>query len=279
LKDLKWPDLDLPSWSERARIHRRELTKKVAAHIGLLPNAQKPPGIPDYRGQFIHAIGESIFEALLARASDEVASLFGPYLLGTLALFDQLKPTAKDWDVWTEQQLQIAAAPVIDLLEISGCAKLLSELWNDEEIWTPIADRWSKLLQLKPDTLNWISAIIGLTEGTFQIPHRGLIRTNWEIRIQSELSELPRRSLSVGEGRLGGHITSVAVIHKSSLVRYCAKNTFTKGQDVFVVLYLSKQPGAEKLDWGRGANNLSDSLDHAQAWYQKHGAGDFSDET
>jgi hypothetical protein len=100
----------------------------------------------------------------------------------------------------------------------------------------------------------------------FQIPHRGFVRTDWSIRVQQELNKLPRHH-SV-RGGIGGIFSSDAVIHPSPLVRYCGKYDFYDGRDIFAALYLSKQPGADGLEWGRGASDLVESLQREAESYE-----------
>jgi hypothetical protein len=276
LMDLPWPDIVPELWFETARSFRDKLGLTIANHILSLSISQKPEGVPDYLGQFIHETGENLFNSLLERRSGEAQALIRPYLAGTLILFEKMKPSTPKFDVWTEQRLQIAAAPVLDILELSGYGKLLGELHADEQIWAAVSSVWEQFLQKNPGTLPWLAAII--TGGTprLQIPHRGLVRTNWSMRVQQELGNLPRRrSLRGGVGSIFG---SDIVIHTSPLVRYCAKYRFYKGRDIFAALYLSKQPGTEGLEWGHEARDLRESLRREEESYSKEGERDEKEE-
>ncbi len=122
LTDLPWPEIKPESWLETMKGLREKLTHAVAAHVGLLVASPKPEDLPDYLGQFIHATGENLFDYLMNRNAKAAEALIRPYLVGTLVLFNNMKPSSPKVDIWTEQKLQIAAAPVLDLLEISGYA-------------------------------------------------------------------------------------------------------------------------------------------------------------
>jgi hypothetical protein len=272
LMDLPWPDLRPELWHETARKMRDKLGFTIANHILLLSISQKPEGVPDYLGQFIHETGENLFNSLLERRSGEVQALIKPYLAGALVLFEKMKPPTPKFDVWTEQTLQIAAAPVLDILELSGYGKLLAELHADQQLWAAVSSVWDQFLQKNPDTLPWLAAII--TGGTprFQIPHRGLVRTNWSIRVQQELDKLPRRRSL--RGGVGGIFGSDIVTHPSPLVRYSAKYRFYKGRDIFATLYLAKQPSADGLEWGREARDLGESLRREEERYREMGEQD-----
>lgn len=269
LMGLQWPDIDPELWFKEAGGLRDKAGLTVANHIASLSISQKPEGLPDYLGQFIHETGENLFNSLLERRSGEVQALIRPYMTGTLVLFDKMKPGAPEFNAWTEQKLQIAAAPVLDILELSGYGKLLAELHADGQLWEAVSSVWDKLIAKNPGTLPWLAAII--TGGTprFQIPHRGLVRTNWSIRIQHELDKVPQ-SHSM-RGGIAGIYGSDTIIHPSPLVRYCAKYRFHNGRDIFAALYLSKQPGAEGLKWGSAAVDLGESLIREQELYRERG--------
>lgn len=257
LTDLPWPDVKPELWITAVQESRQALVRAIGHHIALLLAAQKPEGVPDYLGQFVHETGENLFNALLGRRAGESRALIRPYLAGTLVLFEQMKPSAPKPDVWTEQRLQIAAAPVLDILELSGYGKLFAELYADDQLWTAVSGVWDRLLGKRPGMLPWLAAIITGGVPRFQLPHRGLMRTTWSMRVQQELTKLPHRNS--GGGVFGG-IFGADVVHSSSLVRYCARNDFHNGRDIFAALYLSKQAAAEKLDWGRGTKDLVESL-------------------
>jgi len=275
LTDLPWPDINAEPWIEKVRSLRSKLIRSLASHIILLSNSQRPEGVPDYRGQFVHETSENLFDSFVDRRLEEVQALIGPYLAGTFALFEEMRPNPAQVDVWMEQKLQIAAAPILDALELCGYGRLLSELYADGQLWGAISGVWNRFLQQSTATLPWLAVVLTGGIPRFQIPHRGLIRTNWSMRIQNELNKLPRRQ-SMFDG-IVGHSMYDAVDHASPLVRYCAKYDFHNGRDIFAAVYLSKQPGAEALDWGPEARNLDESLVREEKSFGERGQ-DYAEE-
>jgi len=134
LSDLKWPDIKPDDWYDQVRKFHDALNEAMAGHILLLQRSKRPDGVPDYFGQFVHTIGESLFEDILSQRLNEAKAVFPAYFSGSLALFDELKPPAGEFDVWFEQRVQIAAAPILDVMELCGYSILFSELpkrvWN-----------------------------------------------------------------------------------------------------------------------------------------------------
>jgi hypothetical protein len=271
LTDLKWPDIKLQTWSERVDESYNTLAQSIAKHILLLQNSVRPEGVPDYFGQFIHTIGEFLFDQLLNQQSDALRLAMPPYFMGSLNLFEQLKPSTSKLDIWAEQRLHLAAAPVLDLMELSGYAKLLAELYGKDEIWTPIKTTWDVFLASTPNALAWLAAVARVGEASMQIPHRGVLRTKWEMRVQFELGKLPMRREAMGGTGLHFH---EVVEHASALVRYAAKYEFLRGKDIFVGLYLAKQPGAENVEWAGMQTQLVESLRREGERYHENGNGE-----
>jgi hypothetical protein len=271
LTDLKWPDITPQNWSKRVEQFHNTLAQAIAKHIPLLQNSVRPDGVPDYLGQFIHTLGEFLFDQLLAQQVDRILPVMPTYFLGSLNLFQLLKPSTPKLDIWTEQRLHLAAAPVLDLLELSGYAKLLAELYRKEEIWIAIRSSWDVFLENTPNALAWLAAITRFGEPSMQIPHRGMLRTNWEMRVQSELHKLARRREVYGGTGLSVH---EIVEHESALVRYAGEYEFLRGKDIFVALYLSGQPGAEDIDWGPMPSRLNESLRKEEESYSENGHGE-----
>lgn len=269
LTDLAWPDLSSEPWLGRTRDLRSKLVRAIAGHILPLSKAPRPDGVPDYRGQFINETGENLFDSLLGRRVEDVQALIGPYVGGTFALFGEMRPTAADFDVWAEQKLQIAAAPVLDALELCGYGRLFSELYSDDPLWGAVSGVWDRFLQQSPGTLPWLAAISAGGTPRFQIPHRGILRTNWSMRVQHELRKLQRHRAAF-DGVVAYSMYDT-VDHPSPLVRYCARNELHQGKDIFVATYLSRRPGGEKLDWGHEARNLSEALEREQSSHERKG--------
>lgn len=271
LSDLKWPDIKPETWYEKVVESYDALAQGLAKHIPLLLASVRPEGVPDYLGQFIHTVGEFIFDQLVKQQPARIRLVVPSYFLASLNLFERLKPSMPKPDVWTEQRLHVAAAPVLDLLELSGYAKLLAELHRKDEIWIAIRSSWDVFLENTPNALPWLAAITRFGEPSMQIPHRGMLRTNWEMRVQSELGKLPRRREVYGGTGLSVH---EIVEHESALVRYAGEYEFLRGKDIFVALYLSGQPGAEDIDWGQIPSRLNESLRKEEESYSENGHGE-----
>ena len=150
----------------------------------------------------------------------------------------------------------MASAPIIDLLDLSGYARLFSEYHHNSELWQPIRSLWEKYLHSNNGTLNQLAAIISLGNIPFHLPHRGMLRTNWQIAVQRHIQQTTggvREDVLFGRRRVN---------HSSPLVRYFARSNFTDGVDIIVGDFLFKLPGGELLSWGLGRpQDFQDALE------------------
>jgi len=268
LSDLKWPNISPEGWLQETQKSRDSLNQNVAKHIVLLGKAKRPDGVPDYLGQFVHATGESLLVYILTQRANEAKLLALGYVIGTLVLFDEHKPPTGEVDVFFEQRMQVAAAPVLDMMELFGYAKLIAELHGKDEMWTAIQDVWEKIIGSQPDRLKWLSAVVLSGEPRTHLPHRGLMRTTWGLRVRSELAKVPRRRIVSGGT---GIFVRETVKHSSPLVRYAAEQVFLSGKDIFAAVYLAKLPGAEGLKWGHGVKEIDRSLERERRRHEQNG--------
>lgn len=273
LQDLPWPQFDIKKWEAQLASQQIEILKKMAKQSSVLALLERPKDFPDYSGQFLHTVGEAVFDALLSGNTDMVKALFIPYFFGCIKRFDDLKPT-KDLTDWrAQQELHVALAPLLDLMDLSGYARLLADFHNKAELWTQVKDVWDEYLDGTQGAQRaaLLAAGVSLTEGTFAIPHRGLLRTGWQQRIDRTLNQLPRREIYIGSVL----VSDTLVLHPSSLVRLFARDPFMghyDGLDVFIGLYLGKREGVDSTQLGRKHRDLEDALARETRFYDEHGA-------
>jgi len=192
---------------------------------------------------------------------DQVKRIFPVYFVASLSLFDALRPSVlPEAPHLAESELHLASAPVIDLLDLSGYARLFSEYHQDAQLWQPIGSLWEKYVHGNNGALNRLAAIISLGSIPFHLPHRGILRTNWQIAVQRHI----RQGTGGGEPEdflFGGR----KVNHPSALVRYFVRSDFTDGVDIIVGDFFFKVPGGELLSWGqRRPQDFQDALEQDQ---------------
>ena len=224
--------------------------------------SSRPEGYPDYAGQFLHTSGEVVLDALLANNVELVKSIFEPYLHGCFLKFDSLRPKAASIDWRVQQDFKIAAAALLDVMDVSGYAKLLSEFHGDEALWSEVTAAWNKYLTetREQSPLPLLAGAVAFTEAAFEIPHRAVLRTTWQQKINSKFSGVPRHEVFHR-----GTLSSDTIIdHDSALIRVFAQEpygSFHDGIDVFIAYFLRSVGGAKELDFGSKRRDLQEAID------------------
>ena len=269
IEGLPWSTFDYDKLSEARESRKMELLKLMSTHHLVLAFLDKPEGFPDYAGQFLHTTGEVVFEALLTNNEDLLRNVFAPYLYGCMLRFNKLRPQSSTVDWRAQQDFKIAAAPLLDLMELSGYSRLMAEYHNNDQLWSIVVTAWSKYIaDLGAESpLPLLAGVIAITAGGFEIPHRGVLRTNWKMRIGQRLLDVPRREI-LSRGFDGSHSE---IDHESPLIRIFARGPHGSydGIDIFVTYYLRTIEGAETLEYGRIRRNLQESLDREVRRYER----------
>lgn len=262
IEGLSWPAFDIEAFRRSSKHRRGELLKTMSQQNTLLSLLARPDGFPDYAGQFLHTSGEVALEALLTNDADLLKSIFAPYMLGCLIRFDTLRPKSGSTDWRAKQDFKIASAALLDVMDVSGYAKLLAEYHSNEALWRVVTDAWDNYLSSKggQSTIPLLSAVIAITDAAFEIPHRGILRTTWHQNINHRLADVPRHE-EYHRGHIGSH---TEIDHDSALVRIFVREpygSFNDGVDIFIALYLHNLEGAKDMDFGWKRRDLQDSIE------------------
>ncbi len=261
---LSWPTFELDSYVSTFNDRRSTLLALMSQQNMLLALYKRPDGFPDYAGQFLHTAGEVAFDALVNNDHAALNSVFKPYMFGCLIKFESLRPKAEQADWRVQQDFKIAAAALLDVMDISGYGILFADLNGNQKLWTSIKDIWDDYLTPKNGTnpLVAFAGAINLTDMAFELPHRGEFRMNWRQRVSYEMDKLPRREVIERN-----HFTPTTVIeHDSYLVQIFAESRFSTfdGIDVFIALYLEKLGPQQDINFGNRRHTLIDKLDRRE---------------
>ncbi len=257
LSDLQHPSWDNASTEEAFELFRLDLLREMAAsvpHLALLPQTGRET--PDYLGEAVHRTGVACFEALERNDTEYFQAIFEPYFSGILTIVDRVRPQVAEW--WPQTAGPWIAAPIIDLLTISGYARVYSEFHGNDALWDAVRTLWDRWLKENDQRLRVIDAMVSIERDAFALQPRAILRTQWEMRLRAALEALPRREPTSPwrEGRID---------HVSPLIRALSPigGLFVSysALDVFTALYLQERPGADDFDFGvRGSRD--DHLRH-----------------
>ncbi|MGF6976571.1 hypothetical protein QFZ94_005021 [Paraburkholderia sp. JPY465] len=199
-----------------------------------------------------------MLEALLDQDTELLGDVFARYFPGCLAQFGKLQSNdGPDWQV--TQNLRLAVAPVLDLMEVSGYALLLSEYHGNRALWSIVRATWERHLT-DSRRLAGIVALVNFIESGFGAKPRDILRMRWQRRVEGKLEQLPREPVKDESWYIA---SKTKAVHASPLVRAMASRAHSlsfEGIDLFVGLYLARKPGAESLSkyWKR--SSLADEL-------------------
>ena len=267
IEGLPWPSLNTDELKEKYRQRNKELLELISEESVLLSLTSRPDSYPDFAGQFLHTVGEALFCAMCENDCNMVETLFKRYFGGCLLQYENLRPREEGTDWQTQNNLKIAAAPLLDLMDISGYAYLLSDYHETPRLKEPVVIAWDTYLsgEAESSLLQSLAAAVAFSESGFQIEHRSTLRTRWKQIIQELLRDVEREGVDLGAGVphfLSGY--EIVPVHDSPLVRIFAKDLnflFYDGIDIFIAKYVRNREGGENLDFGRhGYRDLKEAI-------------------
>ena len=275
IKGLPWENFEGEQLKATRKNRQAKLLQLMSEQSLTLNFLERPEGFPDYAGQFLHTTGEMSFDSLLTNNMSLLSSSFKLYLCGCITKFEKLRPKSVSTADWSSlQNFKIALAPLLDLMDISGYARLMADYHRNNELWQIVVATWDKYFETKTESKpSWFAQCILLTGDTFEIPHRGILRTSWNMRVKKKLSDVPRH-----ERYSQNYIYPDTVIdHKSALVRVFAREQRGSSHDgitIFGAFYLRTKEDAKELDFGWRERSLQDCLDREERNNQANDDGE-----
>lgn len=233
---LTWPSSDAAKRADNLTVSFAGVVEGMAALLPHLP--ARPDGIPDYPGQFLHTCTEEVFDLLLAGDDKRLAVVFPSVFIGCLAKHDALKAgNLSPQDPWLEAAISVSLAPILDLVELSGYALLLSQAYPERATWPMVEKSWEAFFVEQSPFAAALAAMLQFSSHQFAITPRSMLRSTWHQRIDSRLKSLPRRPSR--HSWMAGEVAD----HPSPLVRVIGRpdailSSYT-GADIFAACYLA----------------------------------------
>lgn len=254
--DELWPDATLPDGKPR-ELEQLLLTKLGSAAVRL-PSTPHDKTKPDLFGQAYRRLFDATFHAIL-EGQDDVARTIFPI---TIATADRARQRLIH-DLAGErlrQQAIFGTEPLVDMMELSGYALLMS-LVSEAGIWPDVRAVWDSILDAgtAPELAKQLTVVLSLQENVFAITSGGVGRTTR----QTELTRVLRDRGIVGRTDMWGeHHTEP---HPDPVVATFAPDDMMGIHydlaDLFIVEYLAQRPDQAALEIPRGAEILRESID------------------
>ena len=271
IEGIPWPNLDIDELMEKRRQRHKELLEIMSEKNLLLSLISRPESYPDFAGEFLHTVGEALFVAMVENDCELVKTLFGRYFGGSLLQFDKLRSEECGTDWQNLNNLKIAAAPLLDLMDMSGYVYLLSDYHDDHLLKEPIVKAWDKYFNEEQENqrLQSLAAAVSLSESGFEIEHRGINRTRWKQMIQRRLSDVERQEIPPYPTQIIQTEPDTIPVHNSPLVRIFARDfdfLSYDGIDIFLAKYIRQYENGGNLDfgWRRNRRNLEEDINREE---------------
>ncbi|MDD5477717.1 MAG: hypothetical protein PHG87_05950 [Candidatus Omnitrophica bacterium] len=245
-KELPWPKWDWDTIEKRIDKNNDSLIQQEAKCLPMLSLINKTENEPDLFGETYHRICQECFESLSNNKDEKFSIVFPSLFISALQAHDLLRVSYKDRDART--QILISFQPLSDLIELSGYAKIYSELFSSPNLWQTCQKSWDNYLsnQVKKDeTIKYIITSYQYKRAQFGLFARDIWKTNWQMELNNKLRE---NNLINSRFRGDDYWKGLEgkQIHKSPFIRTLCRGRyepFITASEIFLLVYFVKQHG------------------------------------
>lgn len=256
VKGLAWPNIDFSALSKKID-EQEALLLGFCADLVVPLNNHAVAGdkeLPDYSGQFLVVVGQYLTKRYLNQDLKGLSKVFEAYFAGTLLKFTSLLPRQYSGSERDRFLLGDAFEPVLDLVDVSGWAKLVCDLKGDQTHWNEICAVWDKQNADSgtPSFIEKVGNIIAMSDNDLHFSRFDDLRTSRGM----EMYRMIEREVPVEEVFPKDRSFYVRAIKKSShpskLVRIFAEEESVirsySGTDIFLTSYFWGKPGFESFE-------------------------------
>lgn len=250
-KELPWPKWNWTEIENKMNKFQDKLVEILAKCIPALSQIEQKENFPDMFGQTYNIVCQDCYEAMILAKADKFKNLFPLLFVGALAAHEKLREQLKDWQ--PETGLTIAIEPLMDIMELSGYAKIYSELFEIPNIWNICKTTWDEYFKshTQPnDAVKFLIKLYQYRKSLFQISPRDILRTNWQISFNNKLREMNLIDDMFSFQYYG--VKESKTKHKSPLIRAICRGRYEphiSAAEVFIIIYLLKRPESKGIEF------------------------------
>jgi len=250
LKDTTYSKIDWVGIESKISESYDSLIEIQAKCLPALALIKRPKNWPDIFGQAYNTICQEAYKYLIENDPSKFSTLFPSLFFGSMAASENLRTELGDYEI--DIIVSIMSEPLLDLLNLSGYAKIYSELYNTKKLWQDCSVVWDAYFKRCPDVKSFLAKLIGLQEyrkGKSQIFPRDTMRANWELALKHKLKEM-----DIIDGIIGPSSTREGAekLHTSALIRVLCRGRymhFVSAAEVFILIDLLKRPEAKGIKY------------------------------
>jgi len=234
----------------------RELVElKLASLIPNLAVQARPADGPDLLGEAVHRLGTGCFDALVSNRASHFATLFPHYFNGVHYVLNSLKMTIQDQG----ELFQRFADAILDLISLSGHARVFAALYGNRQPWLACRNEWNKYLGDPATSRSRADMLANIISNALMVLRpRSTQRHRWQMELNQLLRDLPHEERRISRSPFPDSIP----IHRSALIRLLGKNDADSfghdGANIFRDAYLRRHPACQHIDFHR--DSIAESL-------------------
>lgn len=253
LKDLPWPDFHIEDEVKNASEREKEVIDKLTQLLPKLKALITGDDLPDYFGQALVSGVEACYESCEYNNPERLKTILPAVFDASLTAYEKTKQKVQKWSE-EESKIIYSTEPLVNLFEISGYAKLYSELYQNPGLWKIVEQLWDTYLKAvdAKEVIKFMVAIASYRATIFKIMPQAMLRSNWQITFNNKMREkgLPtfpdHESYDFVNRRRHPD-------HPSPLIRVMARSGglmgLDTGQEVFFAMYLSQHESAKGIEF------------------------------
>lgn len=229
----RWPWED---WQAALEQTRTTLQLALAEMLPSLAASPRQSDSPDLLGEVVHRLGEACFDALANGRCETFTELFPQYFSGVQLVVNQLQEQRL-----TVQELAVRIQDaVLDLIHLSGYARVWSSLHRDRRYWAACRPLWDAYLRASDAPRRCEAIALMIENASLRITSRSAYRMRWQMALARTLRELPQDRRRIP----GTIVPDTFPRHPSLLIRFLGRNEahqVQSGATVFRDLYLRRK--------------------------------------
>ena len=248
IEGLPWPSSSTDKLIQKKEQREKNILKLMSSESLLLSLTPRPKSHPDFAGQFLHTVGEALLAAMCENDCNTVEMLSESYFYANTLQYERQKPKKEGPISHIEHDFKVAVAPLLDLIDISGYAFLMSAYHDAPQLKRPILKEWDSAIGQNRLPLKFLAAAVYLSESDWGAPHRSMNRRRWRGTIAEQLGDIEKQGVLAGNSMASETVAK----HENPLVRIFADDTNGyDGIDIFLAKDIRRREGSEDLDFNR----------------------------
>jgi hypothetical protein len=232
---LGWPEPKGESFSANLASAQADQNQTVAEMALELSKVTRPGSLPDFAGEFLARTANHLVDSLFDSAANDFQELFPVFWRASLAKFSTLFSDLETAEQDGYARFARSATPLLDLVEISGFAILVSELKVTPAPWQAPQDLWSPYFadpKAGASRIHIVDGALRLTDMPMIAPG-DMPRNQWRMKADNWL----RKALGIEAAFLSSSWmrTNEQLIHPRPLIRVLSRENATLNRRLWLL--------------------------------------------